>query len=53
MIDRKQIAAAVTAALKAQGDELRQQFTRPGRIPSFVLDDVLDAEVTRANGRPD
>ena len=47
-VDRVSLGDAIAARLRDAETPLREDFSRPGRIPSCVLDDVLDPETCRA-----
>ncbi|MDQ6837743.1 MAG: 2OG-Fe(II) oxygenase [Actinomycetota bacterium] len=46
-MDRTQIAEQIVRRLRAQEAGLRAEFRRPGRVRTFVVDDLLDEEVAR------
>lgn len=45
---REELAAAIAARLRAEEDRLRQEFGRPGRIRTFVLDELLSPQIAEA-----
>lgn len=47
-VNRTDIAEHIAARLVADRGELRRQYHEPGRIRSFVVDDLLDTEVAEA-----
>jgi Rps23 Pro-64 3,4-dihydroxylase Tpa1-like proline 4-hydroxylase len=47
-MNRTEYADTIVQRLQAHRDELRAQFTQPGRVPSFVIDDLLPAEQARS-----
>ena len=49
-LNRKSLATQIAARLNACRVELSQEFLAPDRIHSFVLDDLLPAEVTEQIG---
>jgi Rps23 Pro-64 3,4-dihydroxylase Tpa1-like proline 4-hydroxylase len=48
LTDRKALGARVAERLNEEADRLRAEFDQPGRIRSFVVDDLLDADVAQA-----
>lgn len=47
-MDRTAIADQIEARLRRDGDDLARQWAQPGRIRTFVIDDLLDPEVAEA-----
>jgi Rps23 Pro-64 3,4-dihydroxylase Tpa1-like proline 4-hydroxylase len=47
-MDRKALGAGVAARLLEEADRLGAEFTQPGRIRTFVVDDLLEEDVAHA-----
>jgi Rps23 Pro-64 3,4-dihydroxylase Tpa1-like proline 4-hydroxylase len=46
-VDRAQIAEQIATRLRAGTDQLRAEFEQPGRVRTFVVDDLLDDALAR------
>ena len=47
VITRAEIADHIVARLERCGEEMRRQFTLPGRVPSCLVDDLLPAALAQ------
>ena len=46
--DRREIADCIVEGLAAAANDLSREFHQPGRIPSFILDNLLPGDMARA-----
>jgi Rps23 Pro-64 3,4-dihydroxylase Tpa1-like proline 4-hydroxylase len=46
-VNRAQIAEQIVTRLSTRADELRADFEQPGRVRTFVVDDLLDDDLAR------